>query len=95
MLFLDEIHRFNKVQQDALLPQVEDGTLTLIGATTENPYFEVGSALLSRIRVFRLVPLSDEQVGELVDRALEDQRGLDGTVRLAAGPGAPSWPSAR
>lgn len=84
VLFLDEIHRFNKVQQDALLPQVEDGTLTLIGATTENPYFEVGSALLSRMRVFRLEPLSDEQVGELVDRALEDQRGLDGTVRLAA-----------
>src|SRR6478672_527128 len=54
VLFLDEIHRFNKAQQDALLPQVEDGTITLIGATTENPYFEVNSALLSRLRVFRL-----------------------------------------
>ncbi len=83
VLFLDEIHRFNKAQQDALLPQVEDGTLTLIGATTENPYFEVNSALLSRMRVFRLEPLSDDQIGELVDRALEDQRGLDGSVRLA------------
>ncbi|MFN8520013.1 MAG: replication-associated recombination protein A [Chloroflexota bacterium] len=83
VLFLDEIHRFNKAQQDALLPQVEDGTITLIGATTENPYFEVNSALLSRMRVFRLEPLSDEQVGELVDRALADERGLAGGVRLA------------
>ena len=63
VLFVDEIHRFNKGQQDALLPQVEDGTLTLIGATTENPYFEVNSALLSRLRVFRLEPLSDEELG--------------------------------
>jgi putative ATPase len=54
VLFLDEIHRFNKAQQDALLPHVEDGTITLIGATTENPYFEVNSALLSRMRVWRL-----------------------------------------
>jgi putative ATPase len=83
VLFLDEIHRFNKAQQDALLPQVEDGTITLIGATTENPYFEVNSALLSRMRVFRLEPLSDEQVAELVDRALGDQRGLDAAVELA------------
>jgi putative ATPase len=82
VLFLDEIHRFNKAQQDALLPQVEDGTLTLIGATTENPYFEVNSALLSRLRIFRLEPLSDEQVAELVDRALADERGLAGTARL-------------
>jgi putative ATPase len=82
VLFLDEIHRFNKAQQDALLPQVEDGTITLIGATTENPYFEVNSALLSRMRVFRLDPLSDEQLGALVDRALEDPRGLAGTVEL-------------
>ena len=57
MLFIDEIHRFNKAQQDALLPHVEDGTVTLIGATTENPYFEVNSALLSRLRVWRLEPL--------------------------------------
>ena len=75
VLFVDEIHRFNKAQQDALLPQVEDGTLTLIGATTENPYFEVNSALLSRLRVFRLEPLSDEELGVIVDRALVDARG--------------------
>lgn len=82
VLFLDEIHRFNKAQQDALLPQVEDGTITLIGATTENPYFEVNSALLSRLRVFRLEPLSDEQVGAIVDRALGHERGLQGAVEL-------------
>ena len=75
VLFIDEIHRFNKAQQDALLPQVEDGTITLIGATTENPYFEVNSALLSRMRVFRLEPLTDEQVGEIVDRAHSPMSG--------------------
>jgi len=84
VLFLDEIHRFNKAQQDALLPQVEDGTITLIGATTENPYFEVSSALLSRLRVFRLEPLTDEQVGAIVDRALADERGFSGGVALPA-----------
>ena len=63
VLFIDEIHRFNKAQQDALLPHVEDGTVTLIGATTENPYFEVNAALLSRMRVWRLEPLTDEDVG--------------------------------
>ncbi len=82
VLFVDEIHRFNKSQQDALLPQVEDGTLTLIGATTENPYFAINSALLSRLRVFRLEPLSDEQLGNLVDRAVTDERGLAGSVQL-------------
>jgi putative ATPase len=82
VLFLDEIHRFNKAQQDALLPQVEDGTITLIGATTENPYFEVNSALLSRLRVFRLEQLSDEELGLIVDRALLDERGLAGRVAL-------------
>jgi putative ATPase len=82
VLFVDEIHRFNKAQQDALLPQVEDGTLTLIGATTENPYFEVNSALLSRLRVFRLEPLSDDEVGTIVDRALADPRGYAGAVAL-------------
>src|SRR5450759_3561983 len=60
ILFIDEIHRFNKAQQDGLLPHVEDGTITLVGATTENPYFEVNGALLSRLRVWRLEPLSDE-----------------------------------
>ena len=77
VLFIDEIHRFNKAQQDAVLPYVEDGTVTLIGATTENPSFEVNSALLSRSRVFVLHALSDEEVELLVRRALEDrERGL-------------------
>ena len=70
ILFLDEIHRFNKAQQDALLPAVEDGTITLIGATTENPYFEVNSALLSRARVIELKPLTDEDVEALLRRAV-------------------------
>ena len=81
VLFIDEIHRFNKAQQDALLPHVEDGTVTLVGATTENPYFEVNSALLSRLRVWRLEPLTDEQVGAVVRRALADEgRGLAGSL---------------
>ena len=76
-LFIDEIHRFNKAQQDALLPAVEDGTVTLIGATTENPSFEVIGALLSRSRVLTLEPLSEEDVKALLRRALEDgERGL-------------------
>lgn len=83
ILFVDEIHRFNKSQQDALLPHVEEGVVTLIGATTENPYFEVNSALLSRLRVFRLEPLSDEDLGSIVDRALADERGFGGRVLLA------------
>jgi putative ATPase len=77
VLFIDEIHRFNKAQQDAVLPYVESGVVTLIGATTENPSFEVNSALLSRSRVFVLHALSDEEVGALIDRALSDkERGL-------------------
>ncbi|MCZ6789312.1 MAG: replication-associated recombination protein A [Chloroflexi bacterium] len=77
ILFIDEIHRFNKSQQDSVLPYVEDGTVTLIGATTENPSFEVIGPLLSRCRVFTLNPLTEEQVGILVDRALSDaERGL-------------------
>jgi len=77
ILFLDEIHRFNKAQQDALLPAVEEGLLTLIGATTENPYFEVNSALLSRCQVYELQSLSAAQVEELLRRALADpERGL-------------------
>ncbi len=82
VLFIDEIHRFNKSQQDALLPHVEEGVVTLIGATTENPYFEVNSALLSRLRVFRLELLSDEDLGLIVRRALEDARGFGGRVQL-------------
>ena len=70
ILFLDEIHPYNKAQQDALLPAVEDGLLTLIGATTENPYFEVNSALLSRARVYELEPLSSDHVRVLLDRAV-------------------------
>jgi len=68
ILFLDEIHRFNKAQQDALLPGVEDGLVTLIGATTENPYFEVNSALLSRAQIYELEPLDDAALGEVVRR---------------------------
>jgi putative ATPase len=90
ILFIDEIHRFNKAQQDALLPHVEDGTVTLIGATTENPYFEVNTPLLSRMRVWRLEPLADADVATVVRRALADEeRGLagsfgpDGGVSLA------------
>jgi putative ATPase len=86
VLFVDEIHRFNKAQQDALLPHVEDGTVTLIGATTENPYFEVNSALLSRLRVWRLEALTDEDVATIVRRALDDaERGLAGALGPAGG----------
>lgn len=83
VLFVDEIHRFNKGQQDALLPHVEEGTITLIGATTENPYYEVNAALLSRARVFRLEPLTEDELTTIVGRALVDRRGLSGRVELA------------
>lgn len=76
ILFVDEIHRFNKAQQDALLPHVEDGTLLLIGATTENPYFEVNRALVSRSRIFELQPLEKEDIKKLILRALEQEKGL-------------------
>jgi len=77
VLFLDEIHRFNRAQQDALLPYVEDGTLTLIGATTENPFFAVNAALLSRSQIFQLQPLTAAELREIVMRALHDrERGL-------------------
>ena len=77
ILFVDEIHRFNKGQQDYLLPFVEDGTLILIGATTENPYFEVNGALLSRSRIFELKPLEKEDIRELIHRAVYDKdRGM-------------------
>ena len=82
ILFIDEIHRFNKGQQDYLLPFVEDGTLTLIGATTENPYFEVNGALLSRSRIFELKPLEKDDIKQLIYRAVTDsERGM-GTYRV-------------
>jgi putative ATPase len=88
ILFVDEIHRLNKAQQDSLLPPSEDGTITLIGATTENPSFEINGALLSRTRVFVLQPLTAEQIEGLLERALEDQeRGL-GDMRLQVAPEA-------
>lgn len=76
ILFIDEIHRFNKAQQDYLLPFVEDGTVILIGATTENPYFEVNSALISRSIIFELKPLTNEDIKKLIMRALTDEKGL-------------------
>ncbi|MDD3138767.1 MAG: replication-associated recombination protein A [Lachnospiraceae bacterium] len=77
ILFVDEIHRFNKAQQDYLLPFVEDGTLILIGATTENPYFEVNGALISRSNIFELTPLSKEDVKTLLKRAIDDnEKGM-------------------
>ena len=79
ILFVDEIHRFNKAQQDAFLPYVERGTIRLIGATTENPSFEINAALLSRCRVYTLVGLTEGQVVGLLERALADsERGLGG-----------------
>ena len=84
ILFVDEIHRFNKAQQDAFLPYVERGTISLIGATTENPSFEIISALLSRCRVYVLKPLSEDRITELLRRAIEDrERGL-GAMELTA-----------
>jgi putative ATPase len=83
ILFVDEIHRFTKAQQDAFLPHVEDGTVTLIGATTENPSFEVNAALLSRCRVVTLRALTEDEVAALVDRALTAPEGLAGTVSLS------------
>jgi putative ATPase len=84
LLFIDEIHRFNKAQQDALLPHVENGTVTLIGATTENPSFAVNAALLSRARVLELKPLEEDDLCALLRRALQDEaRGL-GAMKLSA-----------
>ena len=76
IFFLDEIHRFNKAQQDTLLPAVEEGLVVLVGATTENPYFEVNSALLSRCRIYELRPLEEEHVLALLRRSLGDERGI-------------------
>lgn len=82
VLFIDEIHRFTKSQQDALLPAVEDGLVVLVGATTENPYYEVNSALVSRMRVLRLDALGPDDVAGLIDRAIADERGLGGLVAV-------------
>ncbi len=83
IFFLDEIHRFNKAQQDALLPAVEEGLLTLIGATTENPYFEVNSALLSRTQIYEFRPLTDEDIAALLRRALSDERGIPDPLEVS------------
>ena len=82
ILFVDEIHRFNRSQQDALLHAVENRTVVLVGATTENPYFEVNSALISRSRVVELAPLDDESIRRLIDRALRMPEGLDNAFAL-------------
>jgi putative ATPase len=88
ILFVDEVHRWNKAQQDALLPHVENGTVTLIGATTENPYFEVIKALISRSRVFQLRNLNQEETGILIDRALTDKERGYGNKRVILDPDA-------
>jgi putative ATPase len=88
ILFVDEVHRWNKAQQDALLPHVENGTVTLIGATTENPYFEVIKALISRSRVFQLRNLNREETGILLDRALADKERGYGNKRVILDPEA-------
>ena len=87
ILFIDEIHRFNKGQQDYLLPFVEDGTLILIGATTENPYFEVNGALISRSSIFELKPLEKEDIKKLLVRAVEDTEKGMGSFHAADRPG--------
>ena len=76
ILFIDEIHRFNKLQQDALLPYVENGTIILIGATTENPYFEVNKALISRSMVIKLEPLTQDDIFQILKNALKNKDGL-------------------
>jgi putative ATPase len=82
VLFIDEIHRFNKAQQDALLPYVENGAVILVGATTENPYFEVNKALVSRSHVYLLQPHSVEDILQILRQALQDARGYNGTVSV-------------
>lgn len=82
ILFIDEIHRFNKAQQDTLLPYVEDGTIIIIGATTENPYFEVNNALISRSLIFELKPLSNEDIKQVLNRALTDKERGYGNFKI-------------
>jgi len=83
VLFIDEIHRFNTSQQDALLPYVESGVVTLIGATTENPYFEVNQALVSRSQVYLLVPLVVEDLERILRRAVDDKKGFSGKLKIS------------
>lgn len=87
-LFIDEIHRFNKAQQDALLPYVEEGTIILIGATTENPFFEVNPALLSRSQIFALEPLNEEELRQVIERALHDKEKGLGELHVTIAPDA-------
>ena len=82
ILFVDEVHRWNKAQQDALLPWVENGTVILIGATTENPYFTVNRALVSRSRIFQLTPLSDQNLRRVAEHALQDQARGYGRMKV-------------
>ena len=82
ILFIDEVHRWNKAQQDALLPHVETGIITLIGATTQNPYFEVIPALVSRSRIFQLEPLTLEQLNTILNRALDDKTNGYGKLKV-------------
>lgn len=88
ILFIDEVHRWNKAQQDALLPHVESGMITLIGATTENPYFEVIRALVSRSRIFQMNPLGEEELGVLLDRAINDEERGYGSRKVQIDPDA-------
>src|SRR3989304_5349480 len=92
ILFVDEVHRWNKAQQDALLPHVETGTITLIGATTENPYFEVIGALVSRSRIFRLEPLTEAHLSAILDQALADKVRGYGSRSIDLTPQAPPPP---
>ncbi len=82
ILFIDEIHRFNKTQQDSLLPHVEKGVITLVGATTENPFFEVNKALLSRSMIFKLEPLTEEHIIKVINRALTDKELGYGSIKI-------------
>ena len=87
-LFVDEVHRWNKAQQDALLPHVEKGTIILIGATTENPYFEVNKALVSRSRIFQLKPLTEDNLRQIADQALQDKERGFGNLDIQLDPAA-------
>jgi len=95
ILFVDEIHRFNKLQQDAMLPHVEDGTLILIGATTENPHFEVNKALVSRSMVFELYPLTQSDISTLLTRAIQDKENGLGNIPIKIQEGALAFLSDR